>query len=109
MTYIDMDQDGLQDDIARLIAGERIIVDTGNFQNDVETFTGKDDVLTLLIHLGYLTYEEVADSYDEEVETILGTLTSLMEPFLMVFLGAIIGTIVLAMFMPIFNMGSLAS
>ena len=72
MTYIDMDQDGLQDDIARLIAGERIIVDTGNFQNDVETFTGKDDVLTLLIHLGYLTYEEVADSYDEEDETVTG-------------------------------------
>ena len=53
--------------------------------------------------------DSVADSYDEEVETLLGTLTSLMEPFLMVFLGAIIGTIVMAMFMPIFNMGSLAS
>lgn len=50
----------------------------------------------------------VADSYDEEVETLLGTLTSLMEPFLMVFLGAIIGTIVVAMFLPIFNMGGLA-
>ena len=50
----------------------------------------------------------VADSYDEEVETLLGTLTSLMEPFLMVFLGGIIGTIVVAMFLPIFNMGGLA-
>ena len=53
--------------------------------------------------------DSVADSYDEEVEALLNTLTSLMEPFLMVFLGAIIGTIVMAMFMPIFNMGSLAS
>ena len=53
--------------------------------------------------------DSVADAYDEEVEALLSTLTSLMEPFLMVFLGAIIGTIVLAMFMPIFNMGSLAS
>ena len=53
--------------------------------------------------------ESVADSYDEEVEMMLQTLTSLMEPFLMVFLGAIIGTIVLAMFLPIFNLGSLAS
>ena len=51
----------------------------------------------------------VADSYDEEVEALLATLTALMEPFLMVFLGAVIGTIVMAMFMPIFNMGSLAS
>ena len=66
MTYIDMDQDDLQDTIARLIAGERIIVDTDSFQNDVETFTCKDDVLTLLTHLGYLTYEEEPDSYDDD-------------------------------------------
>ncbi len=72
MTYIDMDQDGLQDDIARLIAGESIVVDTDSFQNDVETFTCKDDVLTLLIHLGYLTYEEVSESYDEDDETLTG-------------------------------------
>lgn len=66
ITYIDMDQDGLQDDVARLIAGESIVVDTDTFQNDVETFTCKDDVFTLLIHLGYLTYEEVRDSYGDE-------------------------------------------
>ena len=53
--------------------------------------------------------DSVADAYDEEVETMLATLTSLMEPFIMVFLGAIIGTIVMAMFLPIFNMGSLSS
>ena len=53
--------------------------------------------------------DSVADSYDEEVEALLTTLTALMEPFLMVFLGVIIGTIVLAMFLPIFNMGSLAT
>lgn len=73
MTYIDMDQDGLQADIARLIAGESIVIDTDSFRNDVETFTCKDDVLTLLIHLGYLTYEEVSDSYDEsEDEELTG-------------------------------------
>ena len=53
--------------------------------------------------------DSVADAYDEEIEALLATLTSLMEPFLMVFLGAVIGTIVLAMFLPIFNLGSLAS
>ena len=58
MTYIDMDQDGLQDNIVSLISGQSIEVDTESFQNDFETFTCKDDVLTLLIHLGYLTYEE---------------------------------------------------
>ena len=72
MTYIDMNQDDLQEDIARLTAGERIIVDPDSFQNDVETFTCKDDVLTLLIHLGYLTYEEVHDSYDESDDVLTG-------------------------------------
>ena len=52
--------------------------------------------------------DSVADAYDEDVEVMLGTLTSLMEPFLMVFLGVVIGTIVLAMFLPIFNLGSIA-
>ena len=52
--------------------------------------------------------DSVADAYDEDVEVMLGTLTSLMEPFLMVFLGIVIGTIVLAMFLPIFNLGSIA-
>ena len=70
MTYIDMDQDDLQDTIARLIAGERVVVDTESFRNDVETFTCKDDVLTLLTHLGYLTYEEESDSYDDD--TVVG-------------------------------------
>lgn len=70
MTYIDMDQDDLQDTIARLIAGESVVVDTDSFQNDVESFTCKDDVLTLLTHLGYLTYEEEPDSYDDD--TVVG-------------------------------------
>ena len=70
MIYIDMDQDDLQDTIARLIAGESVVVDTDSFQNDVETFTCKDDVLTLLTHLGYLTYEEEPDSYDDD--TVVG-------------------------------------
>lgn len=53
--------------------------------------------------------ESIADTYDDEVETMLATLTSLMEPFLMVFLGAVIGGIVIAMFMPIFKLGSVVS
>ena len=58
MTYINMDFDGLQEIIARLIAGEEVEVRTGRFENDFETFKSKDDVLTLLIHLGYLTWNE---------------------------------------------------
>ena len=61
-TYIDMDEDGLQSDIVALISGQTIEVDTESFQNDFESFRSKDDVLTLLIHLGYLTYIEDDDS-----------------------------------------------
>ena len=56
--YINMDFEGLQATVARLIAGERIPVNADSFQNDFETFESADDVLTLLIHLGYLTYDE---------------------------------------------------
>lgn len=46
----------------------------------------------------------VADTYDDEVEAMLASLTSLLEPLLMVFLGVIIGGIVVCMFLPIFKM-----
>lgn len=61
--YIDMDYDGLRDTVIRLLGGERIQIETRSFQNDMKTFEMKDDVLTLLIHLGYLAY----DSETEEV------------------------------------------
>jgi len=50
--------------------------------------------------------DNVATTYDDEVENMLSTLTSLMEPFLMVFLGVVIGGIVISMFLPIFKLGS---
>jgi type IV pilus assembly protein PilC len=49
--------------------------------------------------------DSIADFYDDEVDTMLAGLTSLLEPLLMVFLGVIIGGIVLCMFLPIFKMG----
>ncbi len=55
--YMDMDFDGLRGDIVRMLGGEHIRVNTRSFQNDMRNFETKDDVLTLLIHLGYLGYE----------------------------------------------------
>lgn len=55
--YMDMDFDGLRFDIAQMIGGGRAAVNTNSFQNDMCTFKTKDDVLTLLIHLGYLAYD----------------------------------------------------
>ena len=51
-----MNYDGLKDDVIQLFAGKDIYVNTNKFQNDMTTFKSKDDVLTLLIHLGYLGY-----------------------------------------------------
>ncbi|MEA2068051.1 MAG: type II secretion system F family protein [Verrucomicrobiota bacterium] len=48
--------------------------------------------------------DKVAEFYENEVETMVNGLTSMIEPLLMVFIGAIIGTIVVAMFLPIFKM-----
>lgn len=55
--YIDMNFDGLRDNILSLMEGGRVKVNTGSFLNDMTTFATKDDVLTLLIHLGYLGYD----------------------------------------------------
>jgi len=57
-TYINMDFDGMQEMVSRLITGEEIEVDTWSFQNDFQTFRSRDDILTLLTHLGYLTYRK---------------------------------------------------
>ena len=42
----------------QMIAGEKVPVNPDKFQNDMTTFYSADDVLTLLVHLGYLTYDE---------------------------------------------------
>ncbi len=55
--YMDMDYDGLRSEIAQMLGGGRVVVNTGSFQNDMRNFKTKDDVLTLLIHLGYLAYD----------------------------------------------------
>ena len=54
---IDMDFDGLRAAIISMISGNEIKVRTTTFQNDMVSFKNKDDVLTLLIHLGYLGYD----------------------------------------------------
>jgi len=51
--------------------------------------------------------DKVAEFYESEVETMVNGLTSMIEPLLMVFIGAIIGTIVVAMFLPIFKMSEI--
>ena len=75
---INMNFDGLKTAIIEMIAGASINVDVNSFQNDMVSFAGKDDVLTLLIHLGYLAYDskyQMAYIPNEEIrqEFILAT------------------------------------
>ena len=63
MGYINLDFDGLGKTVAELIGGVETRVDTNGFANDLVTFRDRNDVLTLLIHLGYL-------AYDEETQTV---------------------------------------
>lgn len=58
MNYISRDVSGLRKTVAELIGGVEVAVDTKGFSNDLITFRGRDDILTLLIHLGYLAYDE---------------------------------------------------
>ena len=54
--YIRYDFDGLKDDIISMLAGGRCEVDPTRFRNDLSEIGNRDDVLTVLIHLGYLSY-----------------------------------------------------
>ncbi|MCD8103771.1 MAG: ATP-binding protein [Lachnospiraceae bacterium] len=76
--YIEMDFDGLKDAVVSMLGGEAVRVKISTFQNDMTSFHSKDDVLTLLIHLGYLAYDskthkaaipnlEVADAFGDAV------------------------------------------
>ena len=79
--YIQMNPDGLQDTIIELLAGEKVKIDTTTFTNDMVTFQSADDVLTLLVHLGYLTYDfttkEVSIPNNEIAEQFAGTIRNM--------------------------------
>ncbi len=55
--YIQMNYEGLKDDIIRMVGGGRCPVNPTKFQNDMSIIRSKDDALTVLIHLGYLSYD----------------------------------------------------
>jgi len=50
---------------------------------------------------------KIADFYDDEVETAVNAMTSMLEPILMVFLGGVVGGMIVAMYLPIFQIGSI--
>ena len=69
-------------------------------------------MVTQMISVGEATgaldnmLNKIADFYDEEVDAAVAALTSMLEPMLMIFLGTTVGFVIIAMYMPIFQMGS---
>lgn len=53
-----MNFDGLKQKIMDMLAGGRCKIDSDTFQNDMTSFKSADDIITLLIHLGYLAYDK---------------------------------------------------
>jgi len=69
--YIMLDFDDLQAKVTLMLTGASIQINTGSFTNDMTTFSTADDVLTLLVHLGYLSYnfeEKTVRIPNEEVK-----------------------------------------
>ena len=60
--YIQMNMDGLKDAIIEMLADNSVRINIGTFHNDMTTFATRDDILTLLVHLGYLTYDVEKES-----------------------------------------------
>ena len=78
-TYIEMDFDGLKGSILTMLGDGKCRVNTRRFQNDLTEINSRDDVLTLLVHLGYLAYDpeesevfipnqEVSDEFENAIE-----------------------------------------
>lgn len=78
-SYIGLNEAGLKDAVILMLGGERCRINTRTFQNDMSNIKSRDDVLTLLVHLGYLAYDsnkkevyipnqEVADEFKNAVE-----------------------------------------
>ena len=73
-SYIDMNFDGLRDAVLELMAGGDRKIDIRTFNNDMTTFHSYEDILTLLIHLGYL-------GYDTETKSVFIPNKELMDEF----------------------------
>ena len=79
VNYIKMNFDGLKDDVIDLLAGGRVKVNTVKFQNDMSIIESKDDVLTVLIHLGYLSYDRRSQECYVPNREVAGELTNAVE------------------------------
>ena len=79
MPLINMDYDGLKTAIIEMLSGVEVKVDTSTFGNDISNIQSKDDVLTYMIHLGYLGYDQTKKMAFVPNEEIRQELTKAVE------------------------------
>jgi len=77
--YISMNYDGLKDDVIQMLAGGSCKINPYKFQNDMISFKSRDDILTLLIHLGYLTYDRIRQEVYIPNEEVRGEFKNAVE------------------------------
>ena len=77
--FINMDYDGLKTAIIEMLSGTEVKVNTATFKNDTANIRSKDDVLTYMIHLGYLGYNEIRKTAFVPNEEIRQGLTTVVE------------------------------
>jgi len=77
--YIEMNLFGLKEDIILLRDGLKIKINISSYQNDMKTFTFKDDIFTMHVHLGYLAYDtDTKQVYipNKEIQNVFKTVTN---------------------------------
>lgn len=79
LPLINKDFDGLKTAILSMLSGDEMKVRTTSFQNDMVTFKNKDDILTLLIHMGYLAYNQLRQTAYIPNEEIRGEFADAVE------------------------------
>ena len=79
VNYIQMNFQGLKDDIILMLAGGRCKVNPTKFQNDMSVINNRDDVLTVLIHLGYLSYNWRRDECYIPNHEVMGEMANAVE------------------------------
>lgn len=83
--YLDMNFAGLKDCVIAMLAGDSVAVTVSTFQNDLQRFNCRDDVLTLLIHLGYLAYDadrKTVSIPNEEIREEFKQAVSVADPWM---------------------------
>ena len=83
--YLDMNFSGLKDSVVAMLAGDSVFVTVSTYQNDLQRFNCRDDVLTLLIHLGYLSYDadrQTVSIPNEEIREELLRAVAIADPWM---------------------------